>query len=124
MSKFHPILLVIGSAVCFCHADTLALQENSVDPSTRLQEAEMLELTGGDIEEALARYRSIVIDGEASSEVKARAYLRIAGVERGRWNLRAAVGALEKVLELGEEDDPVHLQAKRRDAFQAVGIGT
>ena len=111
MLKFHLILLSI--ALCYCHASSSPIQERSADPSTRLQEAEVLELTGGNIDEALKRYHSIASDSEAASEVKARAYLRIAGVERGRGNLRAAVGALGKVLELGEEGDPVHLQAKQ-----------
>ena len=78
-----------------------------------LEEAQLLELTSGDVDKALELYRRVALNPSAPQRLRGRAFLRIAGLERKRGNLRLAVVALKSVLQVAPEDS-----AERRLAEQ------
>jgi tetratricopeptide (TPR) repeat protein len=91
----------------------LALQSPAESPEDRLLKAELLEVSTGDLEKAMAVYQEILADEKAPAAVRARAKLYLARCQRKRGELDAARKNLEEVAR-----DP----ADREVARQAAGF--
>ena len=101
----QPFILVLGVL--------LALQAPADSPEDRLLKAELLEVSTGDLEKAMAVYQDLMADEKAPAAVRSRARLCLARCQRKRGELEAARKNLEEVAR-----DP----ADREVARQAAGF--
>src|SRR5262245_57346209 len=85
---FHAVFLIVG---------LLALQTPPDSPEDRLLKAELLEVSTGDLEKAMAVYQSLAADEKAAAAVRARAKLSLARSQRKRGELEAARKNLEEL---------------------------
>lgn len=94
------------------------------DPAKRLDEAEVRELLDGDRDAALRVYTGVAQDERVPPEIRARAWLRIATVERARQNLGRFREAVEQAAALAEPGSAISRSAgKLIENWKAVARG-
>lgn len=76
---------------------TASVAEN--DPEAKLLRAEILELSRGDLDGAMAIYRELVADEATGDAVRAKALLQLAGCHRKRGELETARELLQRLVD-------------------------